>query len=312
MIEITVNKNDAGQRADKFILKTFKNMPKSYLYKCLRKKDIKLNKKRLDGDTFLQEGDVISLYIKDEFTLEAFPKEFDTCINLSNYIIYEDENIILADKPQGVSMHGDETDKGGFVAALIKYLIEKKEYFPENENSFSPAFCNRIDKNTGGIVIAAKNANALREMNEIIRQREITKKYLLAVDGIPSFNGEKTFTAFTRKDEKNKKALVSDIHKDGYKEMKTKFTVIRTYENKTLIEASLLTGRFHQIRAHMAFLGYPLCGDIKYGGKKNSSFKYQALYSYKLTFNINEKSFLSYLNRKEFKVKNVWFEKYFN
>ncbi len=310
MIEITVNKNDAGQRADKFILKAFKNMPKSYLYKCLRKKDIKLNKKRLDGDTVLQEGDVLTLYIKDEFTLENNTKNFGTCLKLTDYIIYEDENIILADKPQGISMHGDENDKGGFVTALIKYLIDKKEYSPENENSFSPAFCNRIDKNTGGIVIAAKNAAALREMNEIIKSREIDKKYLLAVYGVPDFK-EKTFKAFTKKDEKNKKALISHTYKDGYKEMITTFRVLKTFQNKTLIEADLLTGRFHQIRAHMAHLGFPLCGDVKYGGKKSAEFKYQALYSYKLSFDIKRESILSYLNGKEFQAESVWFEKYF-
>jgi len=311
MVEITVNKNDAGQRADKFILKTFKNMPKSYLYKCLRKKDIKLNKKKLEGDTFLKEGDVLTLYIKDEFVCENKTTEFNSDIIFSDYIIYEDENIILCDKPMGISIHGDEGDKGGFVNALLCYLIEKNEFDPRIENSFFPAFCNRIDKNTGGIVIAAKNAEALRQMNEIIRLREIDKKYLLAAEGVADFNGD-ILKAYLRKDEKNKKAIISKTAKEGFKEIKTQFTVIKTKDNSSLIEANLLTGRFHQIRAHMSHLGFPLMGDTKYGGKKNKDFKYQALYSYKLKFNIKRDCILTYLDGKEFTLKDIWFEKYFD
>ncbi|MBO5454150.1 MAG: RluA family pseudouridine synthase [Clostridia bacterium] len=311
MIEITINKNDAGQRADKFILKTFKNMPKSYLYKCLRKKDIKLNKKKLDGDTFLSEGDVLTLYIKDEFVCSERTNDIQSDIVFSEFVIYEDENIILADKPVGISIHGDDSEKGGFVSALKYYLMKNKEFDSEKENSFSPAFCNRIDKNTGGIVIAAKNASALREMNEIIRNREIDKRYLLMVQGCPDFKNS-LFKAYLKKDEKNKKAIISKTAKDGFKEIETEFTVIKKSSDSALIEATLLTGRFHQIRAHMSYLGFPLMGDTKYGGKKNASFKYQALYSYKLKFNIKRNSILSYLDGKEFKLKNIWFEKYFN
>ena len=307
MKKIIINENDAGQRLDKFILKTFKSLPKDFLYKSLRKKDIKLNSKRISkGDIFLNFGDILEIYIKDE--LLKTDKNFtpvDTT-DFENQIIYEDNNIILIDKPPAVSVHGDGKDADGYVIHLKSYLYNKGEYDYLNEQSFSPAFCNRLDKNTGGILNAGKNSETLREMSEIIKLKVLSKKYLCIVEGKTDFNGE-IISAYHKKDSKNKKALISNTLKNEYKKIETGFTTIENRENSSVLEVNLLTGRFHQIRAHLAFLGHPIKGDVKYGAKKEKEFPFQALYAYKLIFNCKNYPLLGYLHGKEFKSENIWF-----
>jgi len=220
-------------------------------------------------------------------------------------ILYEDNGILIVNKPPFMPVHPSMDHYEDSLSNGVKFYFNKIGL----KRKIRPV--NRLDKNTSGIVIAAKNAEALRQMNEIIRLREIDKKYLLAAEGVADFNGD-ILKAYLRKDEKNKKAIISKTAKEGFKEIKTQFTVIKTKDNSSLIEANLLTGRFHQIRAHMSHLGFPLMGDTKYGGKKNKDFKYQALYSYKLKFNIKRDCILTYLDGKEFTLKDIWFEKYFD
>lgn len=307
MRSITINKNDSGQRLDKFLTKCIKGLPVSLMYKYLRKKRIKLNGKRAEGSTVLKEGDIITLFIPDEFTDDKKNSE-DVLLTRPNLsVIYEDENIILISKKPGQLVHDGDGDDGGntLIRHIKSYLYQKGEYDPDSENSFAPSLCNRIDRNTGGIVIAAKNAEALRAVNEAIKQGEVDKRYLCAVHGRPEHEKD-IASAYLFKNTKTKTVRVTDEPTRGSKSIKTGYRVIDTNRSVgiSLLEVKLYTGRTHQIRAHMAYLGYPLLGEGKYGTNKDDrrlSYKHQALYSYKLTFTAKE-GLLTYLNGRTFCV----------
>ncbi|MBQ3284150.1 MAG: RluA family pseudouridine synthase [Ruminococcus sp.] len=310
MRQITINKNDAGQRLDKFLSKRFKTMPKSLMYKYLRTKYIKLNGKKVQPDVFLSEGDVLTFYIRDEFFEE--PKSYDFLkAGKELDIVYEDENILLIDKKIGVICHQDSRyDADALNLRVLRYLYEKGEYDPEADKSFTPALCNRIDRNTGGIVIAAKNAEALRVMNQIIRDNELQKYYLCIVKGCPKPK-HAVLTAYHFKDENTNTVRISDQPREGYKKIVTEYTVIKPSSDLSVCEVLLHTGRTHQIRAHMAHIGHPLLGDEKYGDRKLNArhrMKRQALYSYKLKFCFTTAAgCLDNLNNKTFEVKQVPF-----
>ena len=283
MRELVIGKNDSGQRLDKFITKTL-DLPMSLLYKSIRLKKIKVNRKRAENNTILHEGDTIQCFLAEEFFEKKADEHSFESINVHLDIIYEDENIMLLNKRPGVSVHEDENGSTNTLITHIQaYLYQKGEYRPEAEQSFAPALCNRIDRNTGGIVIAAKNAEALRVMNEKIKYREIDKFYLAAVHGVPKPESA-TIKGYLLKDDK--KNIVRVYEKNpprGAKEIITKYKVVAKKSDSALIEVELLTGRTHQIRAHMAHIGHPLIGDGKYGVNKNDKakgYKYQALYSY--------------------------------
>ena len=310
MREVTINKNDAGQRLDKYLTKRFRTMPKSLMYKYLRTKYIKLNGKKVQPEVFLNEGDVLTFYIRDEFFENDKNYDFMKAGKTLD-ILYEDENILLLDKKVGVICHQDdryETDTLNL--RVLRYLYEKGAYDPEQENSFVPALCNRIDRNTGGIVIAAKNAEALRVMNQKIRDREIEKYYLCVVKGKPT-PSHAVLTAYHRKDERTNTVTITDRPNENTKEIVTEYKVLDASPALSLCEVLLHTGRTHQIRAHMAHIGHPLLGDEKYGDRKlNAKYRLQrqALYSYKLTFRFTTSAgCLESLNGRSFAVKNVWF-----
>ena len=316
MRELVIGKNDSGQRLDKFITKTL-DLPMSLLYKSIRLKKIKVNRKRAENNTILHEGDTIQCFLAEEFFEKKADEHSFESINVHLDIIYEDENIMLLNKRPGVSVHEDENGSTNTLITHIQaYLYQKGEYRPETEQSFAPALCNRIDRNTGGIVIAAKNAEALRVMNEKIKYREIDKFYLAAVHGVPKPENA-TIKGYLLKDDK--KNIVRVYEKNpprGAKEIITKYKVVARKSDSALIEVELLTGRTHQIRAHMAYIGHPLIGDGKYGVNKNDKakgYKYQALYSYKLRFSFDtpNPTVLDYLNGKEFKIpkKDIYFTK---
>lgn len=310
MREIRINKNDAGQRLDKYLSKRFKTMPKSLMYKYLRTKYIKLNGKKVLPDVFLNEGDVLTLYIRDEFF--DIKKDYDFLkAGKELSIVYEDENIILIDKKVGVICHQDNRyDADALNLRVLRYLYEKHEYDPEADKSFTPALCNRIDRNTGGIVIAAKNAEALRVMNQKIRDNELQKYYLCIVKGCPKPK-HAVLTAYHFKDESTNTVTISDKPQEGYKKIITEYTVIKPSSALSVCEVLLHTGRTHQIRAHMAHIGHPLLGDEKYGDKKlnvKHHMKRQALYSYKLRFAFTTPAgCLNNLNGQTFEVKEVPF-----
>jgi len=315
MRELIIGKNDAGQRLDKFITKTLE-LPTGLLYKSIRTKKIKVNRKRAEISTVLREGDTVQCFLAEEF----FEREVDDGslgrITPKLSIVYEDDNIMLLDKRPGVSVHEDESGSTNtLITHILAYLYQKGEYDPQNEQSFTPALCNRIDRNTGGIVIAAKTAEALRVMNEKIKNREIDKFYLAAIHGVPK-KSEDTLYGFLLKDEKSNLVKVYDKNPPrNAKNIITKYKVIAKKGDSALIEVELLTGRTHQIRAHMAHIGHPLIGDGKYGVNKDDrsrGYKYQALYSYKLRFSFKgEETVLEYLNGREFTIpkKDIYFTK---
>ena len=307
MKTFTINANDAEQRLDKFVLKTTKGMPTSLLYKFIRKKRIKVNGKRCEPSQRLAAGDTVEMYIPDEFFgAETDAAEYSrAAVKLD--VVYEDENLILVNKAPGVPSHtGDgegaapsgEAERATLIFAVKAYLASKGEYDPRSENSFAPALCNRIDRNTGGIVIAAKNARTLRAVNAAIRDREIKKYYLCAVHGIPEKESD-TMTAYLKKDEKTRKVAVTDRPREGAKKIVTAYRVLKKDRARdiALCEVELLTGRTHQIRAHFDHIGHPLVGEGKYGVNRDDrklGFRYQALCSYKTVF-LSEKEDLSYL-----------------
>ena len=313
----TIGKNDADQRFDKFIAKTLPSLPKSLLYKYLRTKRIKLNGKKADIATRLKEGDLVEMYINDEFFAEKEEKYSFLGAGKSLDILYEDKNVLILNKKVGLLSHPDE---GEYVDTLItrvqRYLYEKGEYDPKNEASFAPALANRIDRNTGGIVLAAKNAESLRILNEKIKEREIEKRYLCVTVGAPPKQAD-TLEGFLVKDEKRNQVTVSARPVPGGKKIRTSYTVLRTHSGLALVEVVLHTGRTHQIRAQMAALGCPLLGDGKYGAnalnKQYGGYKKQCLYSYRTTFAFaTDAGILNYLKGRTFEVEDVWFRREFS
>ena len=310
MKEFTITKNDATLRLDKFITKNCPALPSSLMFKYIRTKRIKVNGKRAEISTRLNIGDIVSAYINDEFFEKPTPK-YDFLSAPSKFdIVYEDENILLADKKQGILVHPDKNEYTNTLIARIQhYLYEKGEYNPEEENSFKPTLANRIDRNTGGIVIAAKNAEALRILCEKIKNRELDKRYLAVVHGVPKKKSE-LLEGFLEKNEEKNRVYLSKNKTDNSKTIKTKYTVLQSKNELSLIEIELITGRTHQIRAHMASIGHPLLGEGKYSksNDKKAGFDKQALYSYSLTFDFKtDAGILNYLNGKKFTVNNVWF-----
>ena len=311
---LTVKKNDAGQRLDKFLSKAVKGLPMSLMYKFIRTKKIKVNRKRTEQNYMLREGDEIQLFIKDEF-FDSPEKDtsalYAVVPKLS--IVYEDDNILLLNKRPGVLVHEDTAAAENTLILHIKaYLCRKGEYDPSDEQSFAPALCNRIDRNTGGIVIAAKNAEALREMNQKIRNDELRKFYYCAVHGRMPKQAD-TLRGWLRKDSARNTVEVFDTPKPGAKEIITKYRVLSERGDASLLEVELVTGRTHQIRAHMAHIGHPLIGDGKYGvnrADREKGYKFQALYAYRLIFNFpDDKGPLGYLRGKEFRLADddIWF-----
>lgn len=316
MKSFTIAKNDAGQRLDKFITKAVPLLPQGLMYKYIRTKRIKVNSKRSEISYKLVEGDTVDMYINDEFFAPA--KEHFDFLSASKKldIIYEDENILLLNKKVGLLSHPDDTEYNDTLITRVKrYLYEKGEYDPRDEQSFTPSLVNRIDRNTGGIVIAAKNAEALRILNDKIRDREIEKYYLCAVQGRPK-QPRGRLENYLFKDAAKNQVYVKNRPEPGAKTAVTEYRLIKTSGALSLMECRLLTGRTHQIRAQMSHAGMPLLGDGKYGSErfnKNFGEKGQALYSYKLEFAFpTDAGILEYLRGKTFTVESVEFaEKYF-
>jgi 23S rRNA pseudouridine955/2504/2580 synthase len=289
------------------------SIPESLLHRYNREKRIKLDGKRAPLSTRIEEGSTVELYIKDEFFEKNEKDAFRHLIPNLN-IVFEDENILLVDKVPGLIVHSDEKNETDtLINRVLSYLYKKGEWNPDDENTFTPALCNRIDRNTGGIVICAKNAPSLRCINELIKNREIDKKYLALVHGIPAKKSGKISNWLLKNPDTNMVSVFTSPRK-GALEAHSLYKVIKSSpsRNISLVEVSLLTGRTHQIRAQFADMGHPLVGDGKYGinrEDKKLGYKFQALYSYKLTFlPSDENSLLSYLKGREFEVDEVFFK----
>ena len=318
MKELTIRRNDAGQRLDRFIGKAVPLLPESLLQKYIRLKRIKVNGKGSKRDYHVADGDTVQLYINDEFF--ETPKEENSYLKVSTPrldVVYEDENILLTDKKPGVLCHSaGKWDYNTLIANIQAYAYQKGEWKPREEHSFAPALCNRIDRNTGGIVIAAKNAEALRILNEKIQNREIDKRYLCVVHGRPK-PPEGRLEGYIFKDAKKNQVYVKDRPEPGAKTAVTDYKLLKSANGLSLVECTLHTGRTHQIRAQMSHAGWPLLGDGKYGSERENK-KYaetagQALYSYYLRFDFpTDAGILNYLKGREFRVEHIDFvEKYF-
>lgn len=311
MKTVILTKNDAGQRLDKFLTKAFPNLPQSMLYRSIRLKRIKLNGKRAEISTRLCEGDRLDLYLADDVLAPA-QEHYDFLRSSKKLdIVYEDEHILLLNKPEGLLCHEDDHTFGDTLIGRVKrYLYEKGEYNPKDEQSFAPALANRIDRNTSGIVMAAKDAEALRILNQKIKDRELSKGYLCLVHGTPSPR-QATVEAYLWKDAQKNRVYVYSEPRPGAKTIVTRYRVLGQRDGFSLLDVDLLTGRTHQIRAHLAFLGHPLVGDGKYGknaADRKRGFSHQALCSYRLRFDFaTDAGELAYLKGKEFTVQKVWF-----
>ena len=307
MKEITVGKNDAGQRLDRFLSKSVPLLPDSLMQKYIRLKRIKCNGKAVKRDYRLNTGDLLTLYINDEFF--EVPHENNAWLKVGTpklNIVYEDENLLLVDKKPGVLCHSDGSwDYHTLISNIQAYLAQTGEWKPKQENSFTPALCNRIDRNTGGIVIAAKNAETLRVINQKIKEREIEKYYLCAVIGKPRPETGLLENELFKDSVKNT-VYVKNKPEPGSRNAKTEYRVLQSNRNLSLVECHLLTGRTHQIRVQMAHAGWPLLGDGKYGREDiNRSYHEhgQALYSWRLLFKFQTSAeHLDYLREKEFHV----------
>ncbi|MBQ1234132.1 MAG: RluA family pseudouridine synthase [Oscillospiraceae bacterium] len=303
MFLLTVGPNDAGQRLDKFLLKTLNNCPKSLLYKGNRQNKIKVNRKKVDLATFLNNGDEIRIFLGDEFAPVA-KESIDPQKALPDPdVVYEDENILVINKPVGISAHSEKPGVPNARDMAVAYLIKTGAFSPDKEQSFTPAFANRLDRNTQGMMIMGKNAAALRELNALIAEDKVTKTYLCLTHKVPSPAAD-TLTGYIVKDKANNISKIVTTPVKDCKAVSTKYQTKQVQKDRVLIEVELLTGRSHQIRAHMASIGCPLLGDKKYGGKP--VYKYQALCACRLMLQPDENSCLYYLKDKVFEV-TPWF-----
>lgn len=297
MREIVIEKNEAGQRLDKFLAKYMNEASKSFFYKMMRKKNITLNGKKCEGNEKLAEGDVVKLFLAED-TIEKFSSvQVQEVKKVDLDILYEDDEIILVNKPAGMlSQKAKETDES-LVEYLIDYLLGSGKLTESGLRAFRPSVCNRLDRNTSGIVAAGKSLAGLQMLSGVFKDRSIHKYYQCLVSG--EIRDVKTVDGWLLKDEKkNQVRILTEAEakrfggKDGDEEPKrirTKYEPIATDGRFTLLKVTLLTGRSHQIRAHLASLGHPIVGDFKYGGvsKVNPSgrtVKYQLLHSYRLEF----------------------------
>lgn len=319
MREFAINKNDAGQRLDRFVAKAAPLLPPALVQKYIRLKRVKVNGRGSRREVRLEAGDAVQMYINDEFFQEPDEKEdkFLSAFRVQLDILYEDENLLLVNKRPGLVVHADETEKVNTLVHHIQaYLYQKKEWDPAAENSFTPALCNRIDRNTGGIVIAAKNAEALRIVNDKIRTHELRKTYLCVVVGRPKPPSGR-IEGFLLKDEQKKQVSFYRRPIPGGRSAVTYYQTLQTRGALSLVECELLTGRTHQIRVSMAEIGCPLLGDGKYGrGEVNRSYheQKQCLWSYQLAFAFKtDAGLLEYLRGKVFEVENIPFKsRYFS
>ena len=312
MREFHIGKNDENQRLDRFLGKAIPLLPASLAQKYIRLKRIKVNGARAQRDQKLVAGDILQCYINDEF-FES-PSEENVYLTITTprlKIVYEDENIMLLDKPAGMLAHADEHEKvNTLVNHMLAYLYQKREWRPREENAFTPALCNRIDRNTGGIVIAAKTAEALRILNQKIRDRELDKRYLAVVEGTPRPETG-VLKGYLFKDAVKNRVFVTDTPQKGAKTCETRYRTLTKRGGLSLVECELITGRTHQIRAQFAHAGHPLLGDGKYGKlDPHADRRYQALYSYRLTFCFTtDAGVLAPLNGRSFQVADVEFVK---
>ncbi len=304
MKEITITSKESGQRIDKYIRKLLNDAPLSYIYRLFRVKDIKVNGKKADISYILKENDIVRIFVTDDKLKEFSSSKPIEKIKGTLNIIYEDENILIINKPRGILIHGDEKEKRITLSNIVlNYLYEKGEYQPNN-HSFIPSPCHRLDRNTSGIVVFGKNMESLQQLFDLFKEKnEIEKKYIALVKGIDINDGEINLPLL--KDEKTGIVKVTSISNGGKKSL-TKYTVIDRFKDCSLVLATLVTGRTHQLRVHFSSIKHPIIGDAKYGNfninrqfEKKYNFKDQFLHAYQLSFKDLDGK-LHYLSNKVF------------
>lgn len=304
MRELIISENDANQRVDKFLTKALPTLPKSLMYKYIRNKKIKVNKKRCEISQRLVCGDVMQCYIAEEFFEQ--PRNYDFLqVPAELTVVYEDDDIIAVYKPIGVLAQKDQKGaQDNLNDRLLHYLYAKHEYDPSVEQSFTPAFAHRLDRNTEGLMLAGKRAEALRKLNESFQTHVIKKYYLCLVEGcMNTKQGE--LKLYHKKNEQTNKAEVYDHPVEDAVLVHTSYQVKQVLQNQTLLEVELHTGKSHQIRASFAHIHHPLIGDVKYGAKPSKEYPYQALCAYKIHFVFEiECDVLHHLNNKEIVLKD--------
>ena len=307
MKELKIQENDSGQRLDRFLQKVFPQLPKSLCCKWMRTKHIKVNRKRCTPDQRLHTGDIIMLFVQDAY----FEQSAEKISKKNPYvfleapndleILFENEQILIICKPIGLVVHCDNRQMPDtLIHRVLHYLYDTGSYDPSKEQSFTPALCNRLDRNTGGIVIAAKTAAALREVNRLIRENRIHKTYLCTVVGKPP-QSEDILHAWHKKSPTHNTVVIQDEKAEGFQPISTGYRVLAHHAAHHLLEVTLITGRTHQIRAHLAHIGIPILGDNKYGDSKENRkahCKYQQLWAYQIKLETDPNTCLSDLNEK--------------
>ncbi|MCR5703980.1 MAG: RluA family pseudouridine synthase [Eubacterium sp.] len=289
MQQIEIGKNEAGQRFDKFLFKYFKEAGSGFLYKMLRKKNITLNGKKSDGKEKLEEGDVVKIFMADE-TIAKFKGESTIPIvpEIPLDIIYEDEHILIINKPSGMLSQKAKDSDISANEYILSYLVHQGKIDKNELSTFKPSICNRLDRNTSGLLVAGKTLKGLQEMAEMLQERTVQKYYLAVVHG--ELTEKKKITGYLYKDEKANKVSVSSNPTKG-SPIATEYEPIRSNKKFTLVKIHLITGKPHQIRAHLSSVGYPIVGDYKYGNrfindefKKKYGIKDQMLHSWQMVF----------------------------
>ena len=307
MKEFQIRDNEAGQRFDKYLSKLLRNAPKSFFYKMLRKKNITLNGKKATGNEKLEAGDQVKLFLSDE-TFDKFSQQDKAARAVTTLdVLYEDADVLLINKPAGMLSQPDDTKEPSMVEYVIGYLLEKVELTEEDLWTFRPSVCNRLDKNTSGIIAAGKSLVGLQELSELFHDRTVHKEYLCIVKGV--LHEKKHIKGYLYKDTKQNKVA---IYKQKQKEAQPIETVYEPLEDNgevTLLKVGLITGRTHQIRAHLASEGHPLAGDTKYGQdafnrryREKYQLKHQLLHAFRLSFPDGMEGRLSDLSGKCFRA----------
>ncbi|MBR5067200.1 MAG: RluA family pseudouridine synthase [Lachnospiraceae bacterium] len=295
MKEFIINKTNENQRLDKYLKRILPASSNSFLYKMLRKKNIELNGKRAKGDEILKSGDSIKIFFSDDTfsKMSDSVKEnlnifLDAYKNIKNVeIVFEHEDFMIVNKPEGVLTQKDKSSIPSLNEWCIGYLLSKNFIDEKSLKEFRPSVLNRLDRNTKGLVIFGKTLTGSQRLSELIKKRDIKKYYFAKTEGGCDLNG--LYKAYLSKDEKTNKVTIYDDIKNipkniKYSPISTKINVLKSEKDYSLLEIELITGKSHQIRAHLAHLGYPLLGDKKYNGKTDSNLKYQELIAYKLVF----------------------------
>lgn len=306
MVRINVPLKYNNKKIVRFLKDNFENLSLNTIYKAIRTKKIKVNGNKISENITLKTGDQVDIYIKNDI-LYGLSNKIPTEIQ----IVYEDNNLLLVNKKPGIPVHPDKDPyEPTLIDMVTQYLQKKGEYMPGNPTSFPPALCHRLDRNTGGIVIIAKNPEARKVILSKIKKREIKKFYQCIVIGCPQLR-EAELRHYLIKDKFKSRVYISDKNQPGAVEIITRYKVLSPGKEMSKLEIELVTGKTHQIRAHLAYIGHPIVGDGKYGinkFNKKVGAKHQALWAYKIIFDFKNGGPLNYLKGKVFEIQNIDFQ----